>query len=192
MVIKAIDEGSSIASQGLRIAPMRKRDLPQIQQIEKQVYPKPWSLGVFLSELAHHKERSYSVAIQNGLVAGYSGVMYVLEDAHITNIAVDPAFQRQNIGSALMYSLVMEAIDYGAKNMTLEVRVSNNSAQRLYQNFGFMPVGVRKGYYQENNEDAIIMWAYDIDLREYRDKIEFLAQNRGLNIRRKRHRWARF
>lgn len=191
MVIKAVDESSSIASWDLRIDPMRKRDLVRIQEIEKLVYPKPWSVGIFLSELAHHKERSYSVAVHEDLVVGYSGVMYVLEDAHITNIAVDPSFQRGNIGSALMYALVMEAVEFGSKNMTLEVRVSNNAAQRLYQTFGFMPVGVRKGYYQENNEDAIIMWVYDIDLGGYRDRLMSLAGQRGLTARRRRHRWPR-
>ena len=192
MVIKVTEDDNSIASWDLQISPMRKRDLAQIQEIEKKVYPKPWSLGVFLSEIAQHKIRSYSVAIHQGRIVGYSGVMYVLEDAHITNIAVDPRCQRHYIGSALMYALVMEAIDYGSKNMTLEVRVTNGSAQRLYQSFGFMPVGVRKGYYQETNEDAIIMWVYDVDLDEYRDKISLLAQRRGLSLRRKQHRWPGF
>ena len=173
----------------LRIEPMRKKDLDEVLAIERQVYPTPWSRNVFLSELAYRRERSYSVALLDGRVAGYSGVMYVLEDAHITNIAVDPALQRRHVASALMYSLVHEALSAGARNLTLEVRVSNHGAQRLYQSFGFMPVGVRKGYYQESNEDAIIMWVYDIDEAEYGLRLEALAQDRGVASARRHRRW---
>lgn len=179
----------SLDPRNMCIEPMRKRDLPRIGEIERQVYPTPWSTGVFLSELAHRRERSYSVAMFGSLLVGYSGVMYVLEDAHITNIAVDPSYQRRHVGSALMYSLLLEAIDFGSKNLTLEVRVTNQSAQRMYQSFGFMPVGVRKGYYQESNEDAIIMWAYDIDQPEYADRLTALAAKRQLSTRRRHRKW---
>ena len=173
----------------LRVDPMRKRDLKRVLEIERKVYPTAWTMNVFLSELSYKKERSYSVARIGTEVVGYSGVMYVLEDAHITNIAVDPDYQRRHVGSALMYSLAMEAIDAGCKNLTLEVRVSNQPAQRMYQSFGFMPVGVRKGYYQESNEDAIIMWSYDVDTPEYAARLERLSQERGLGARRGRRRW---
>ncbi|CAG4932525.1 ribosomal protein S18-alanine N-acetyltransferase [Acidithrix sp. C25] len=189
MVLRIKSEDPTVGPGELSINPMRKKDLSAIHEIEKLVYPKPWSVGVFLSELAHHKERSYSVAVLGGAVVGYSGVMYVLEDAHITNIAVHPDFHRHHIGSALMYSLVLEALDYGAKNLTLEVRVTNLAAQRMYASFGFMPVGVRKGYYQENNEDAIIMWVYEVDTPEYRDRLVQLASKRNLSARRRHFRW---
>ncbi|MDA8261736.1 MAG: ribosomal protein S18-alanine N-acetyltransferase [Actinomycetota bacterium] len=189
MVSSTAPFSATVKPGDLRVDPMRKRDLKRVLEIERKVYPTPWTMNVFLSELSYKKERSYSVARIGTEVVGYSGVMYVLEDAHITNIAVDPAYHRHHVGSALMYSLVMEAIDAGSKNLTLEVRVSNQPAQRMYHSFGFMPVGVRKGYYQESNEDAIIMWAYDIDTTEYAARLERLAQERGLSARRGRRRW---
>ena len=189
LVSNTTDRSRSITPRDVHIEAMRKKDLVRITEIEAQVYPTPWSARVFLSELAHRKERSYSVARLDSEIVGYSGVMYILEDAHITNIAVDPAYQRHHIGSALMHSLVFEAIDYGSKNLTLEVRVSNQGAQRMYQSFGFMPVGVRKGYYQENNEDAIIMWAYEIDTPAFIDRVNEVAEARSLGPRRRRRRW---
>ncbi len=190
MVSNTTDRSRSITPRDIRVEAMRKRDLVRISEIEEKVYPTPWSVAVFLSELAHRKERSYSVARLDSQIVGYSGVMYVLEDAHITNIAVDPDFQRHHVGSLLMYSLIFEAIDFGSKNLTLEVRVTNLGAQRMYQSFGFMPVGVRKGYYQENNEDAIIMWAYDVDQSTYIDRINAVAAQRSLGERRRRRRWS--
>ncbi|MDA8196536.1 MAG: ribosomal protein S18-alanine N-acetyltransferase [Actinomycetota bacterium] len=173
----------------LAILPMRKKDIEGVLSIEKLVHPKPWSYNVFLSEISNTKERSYSTLRLNGEIVGYSGVMYILEDAHITNIAVSPAHQGKDYGSALMFALVTEALKHGSKNLTLEVRVTNKPAQKLYTNFGFMPVGIRKGYYQENNEDAMIMWAYDIDSDQYRERIAKIASAKGLIERSKASRW---
>ena len=178
------DESSSLA-----ILPMRKKDIEGVLAIEKRVHPKPWSYNVFLSEVSNTKERSYSILRLNGEIVGYSGVMYILEDAHVTNIAVSPEFQGRNYGSSLLFALIAEALKHGSKNLTLEVRVSNKPAQKLYTNFGFMPVGIRKGYYQENNEDAMIMWAYDIDSDQYRGRIAKIAQAKGLIERSKSPRW---
>ncbi len=178
------DESSSLV-----ILPMRKKDIEGVLAIEKRVHPKPWSYNVFLSEISNSKERSYSVLRLDGEIVGYSGVMYILEDAHVTNIAVSPELQGKNYGSALLYALIVEALKHGSENLTLEVRVTNKPAQKLYTNFGFMPVGIRKGYYQENNEDAMIMWAYDIDSDQYRARIAKIAQSKGLIERSKSPRW---
>ncbi len=151
------------------IAPMRKRHLRAVLAIEEQVNPKPWTLQLFQSELALHDTRAYFVA-QSGLrqVVGFAGLMMSLEDGHITAIGVDPAHQRQHIGTRLMIVLARTAIERGATALTLEVRLSNRPAQELYRRFGFAPVGVRKAYYQQPEEDALIMWAHDVDGDDYR------------------------
>jgi [ribosomal protein S18]-alanine N-acetyltransferase len=111
--------------------------------------------------------RAYFVARVGRDVVGYAGVMLTGEDAHITTIAVDPARHRQRIGTRLLLVLAREAIARGARNLTLEVRLSNHGAQDLYRRFGFGPVGVRKNYYQETNEDALVMWVHEVDTADY-------------------------
>ena len=89
----------------------------------------------------------------------------------ITTIAVDPAHHRSKVGTRLLYELVSQGIAMGAKAVSLEVRVSNWGAIRLYSRFGFRPVGTRKGYYQETNEDALVMWAHDVDSEAYGERL---------------------
>jgi len=151
----------------VHIVPMRRRHLRSVLRIEALVYPRPWSHSLFLSELALRGSRSYFVARVGREVVGYAGLMLTSEDGHITTIAVDPALQRSKIATRLMLVLAREAIVRRAKNLTLEVRLSNHGAQDLYRRFGFVPVGVRKNYYQETNEDALVMWAHDIDTPDY-------------------------
>ena len=156
----------------VHIVPMRRRHLRAVLRIEEQVYPRPWSHSLFLSELALRGTRSYFVARVGREVAGYAGLLLSGEDGHVTTIAVDPAWQRHGIGTRLMLVLAREALVRDARNMTLEVRLSNRGAQLLYQRFGFGPVGVRKNYYQETNEDALVMWVHAIDSPEYGAQLE--------------------
>jgi len=149
------------------LATMRRRHLRSVLRIEAQVYPRPWSLSLFMSELALRTSRAYVVARVDGVVAGYAGMMLAGEDAHITTIAVDPEWHRYKIGTRLLLHLVREALQREARHVTLEVRVSNQPAQALYRVFGFRPAGVRKNYYAETNEDALVMWADDVDQPEY-------------------------
>lgn len=153
------------------IAPMRRRHLRAVLRIEAQVYPRPWSLRLFMSELALRSTRTYSVALLDGVVAGYSGLMVAGEDAHVTTLAVDPNWHRRGVGSRLMLQMARAAVEQGARHLTLEVRMSNDPAQGLYRKFGFAPAGVRKNYYAETNEDALVMWANDIDTPEYRARL---------------------
>jgi ribosomal-protein-alanine N-acetyltransferase len=152
------------------ISPMRKRHLRAVLAIEEQVNPKPWTLGLFQSELALRETRAYFVA-HTGMrqVIGFGGVMLSLDDGHITTLGVDPAFQRRHVATRLMIVLARTAIQRGAHALTLEVRLSNKSAQELYRRFGFAPVGVRKAYYQQPEEDALIMWAHDVDRDDYEE-----------------------
>ncbi len=157
------------------IAPMRRRHLRGVLRIEQQVYPRPWSLGLFMSELGYRGSRVYCVARVGTTVVGYGGLMLVADDGHITTLAVDPAWHRHQLGTRLLHTLATAAAERGAKNLTLEVRASNEGAQALYRAFGFAPAGIRKGYYVENNEDAFIMWANDVDGAEYAERLAALA-----------------
>ena len=153
---------------------MRRRHLRGIMAIERQVYPRPWSPNLFLSEMGESANRCYLVARVDREVVGYGGLICYGEEAHITNIAVDPLQHRRRIGSRLLHDLIVNAISMGAEAVSLEVRVTNWGAQRLYGRFGFRPVGVRKNYYQEISEDALIMWLDGIRDPEYRRKLRGL------------------
>ena len=150
---------------------MRRRHLRRVLEIEHKAYPNPWSLGLFLSELGQRQTRHYVVARVAGRVVGYAGLMVGYEESHVTNIAVDPAWQRHQIGTRLLINLHSEALRRATRNMTLEVRMSNTAAQAMYRRFGFETEGIRKSYYSENGEDALVMWVHDIDSDIYLERI---------------------
>ncbi|HUZ10605.1 MAG TPA: ribosomal protein S18-alanine N-acetyltransferase [Acidimicrobiales bacterium] len=155
----------------LEISAMRRRDLRSVMVIEREVFPEPWSLNVFTSELALRRGRAYRVARDGRAVAGYFGMMFVEDEAHVTTIAVAPAFQRRGVATILMLEIVRIAREHGARHISLEVAEGNARAQALYRRFGFAPVGVRKRYYAVTGEDAYVMWAYDIDAPSYADRL---------------------
>jgi ribosomal-protein-alanine N-acetyltransferase len=155
----------------VHLVPMRRRHLRSVLRIESQVYPRPWSLSLFLSELSLRTSRYYVVARIDAVVVGYAGLMYSGDDAHVTTIAVDPAWHRAKIGTRLLAELAVAALERGARNLTLEVRVSNTGAQALYERFGFQPAGIRKNYYVETNEDALVMWAEHIDEPAFAERL---------------------
>lgn len=138
---------------------MRVEDLDAVMALESAYQPRPWSETVFRDELAAGN-RIYMVAVDDGL-AGFGGVMVIGEEAHITNLLVAPDRRRRGIGKDLMVSLIGAAVDAGARHLTLEVRKKNHAARVLYSRLGLAPVGVRPGYY--GDDDALILWAHDID-----------------------------
>jgi len=158
----------------IEVAKMRRRDLRRVLAIEGEVYPRPWTRSLFLSELAQRHSRTYLVARHEGEVAGYGGMMFTRKEAHVTNIAVAPELHGVGIGTRLLLTLVTEAVARSCDRISLEVRVSNSIAQSLYEKFGFSVEGVRKGYYVETNEDALIMWADEIDSPEYASRLDRL------------------
>ena len=162
---------------------MRRRHLRGVMAIERQVYPRPWSPNLFLSEMSESRNRCYLAARIDREVVGYGGLICYGEEAHITNVAVDPLQHRRKIGSRILHDLLLAAVDMGAEAVSLEVRVTNWGAQRLYGRFGFRPVGVRKNYYQEINEDALIMWVDDIAEPRYRDVLHARMQDVPEGIR---------
>ena len=133
-------------------------DIPMVQLVERKCFTTPWSRNIFVSEVTRNDNAIYLVAEVGERIVGYAGIWIILDEGHITNIAVDPAFQRQGIGQGLMDVLTMAAVKRGVVAMTLEVRVSNSGAQALYTKLGFEPNGIRKEYYQDDKEDALIMW----------------------------------
>jgi ribosomal-protein-alanine N-acetyltransferase len=160
----------------LVISPMTRRHLKAVHAIETQTSPRPWSLDLFRSELAQPEmSRAWFVARHGATVVGFGGIMLIVDDGHITNVAVDPAHRRQGIASRLMVPLCRAGIDRGAMNLTLEVRASNQGAHALYRRFGFAPAGIRKAYYPASTdgpaEDALIMWAHDVDEHEYEERL---------------------
>jgi ribosomal-protein-alanine N-acetyltransferase len=169
MAIRKLDEHDHELV--VHLVPMRRRHLRSVLRIESQVYPRPWSLSLFMSELALRTSRAYWVARIDGAVVGYCGLMVTGEDGHITTLAVDPAWQRRKVGSRLLLTLAREAIARGVSSLTLEVRIGNRGAQELYRAFGFAPAGIRKNYYVETNEDALVMWASDVDTPDYSERL---------------------
>ncbi|MCL6091655.1 MAG: ribosomal protein S18-alanine N-acetyltransferase [Actinobacteria bacterium] len=157
---------------------MRKRHLPAVLRIEHKAHPKPWSLGVFSSELSQGSSRCYVVVRRGGKVAGYGGLMFVADEGHVTNIAIAPALRRQHLGTLLLAHLAHEATSRGCTAMTLEVRMGNLAAQALYKNFGFVGAGVRRNYYPETGEDALIMWLYGLRSPDVQARLEQLESGR--------------
>lgn len=162
---------------------MKRRHLRGVMAIERQVYPRPWSPNLFLSEMNESRNRCYLVARIDREVVGYGGLICYGEEAHVTNVAVDPLQHRRRIGSRILRDLILAAVDMGAEAVSLEVRVTNWGAQRLYGRFGFRPVGVRKNYYQEINEDALIMWLDGISTADARRRMDELLREAPEGIR---------
>lgn len=156
----------------IEIIRMRRRHLRKVLAIEGRVYPRPWSATLFLSEIAQKSTRTYIVARHDLAVIGYAGMMFTGREAHVTNIAVEPDFHGRMVGTRLLLTLITEAIARGAHTLSLEVRVSNNNAQAMYAKFAFSVVGVRKGYYIETKEDALVMVVDDALSTEYRLRLK--------------------
>ncbi len=143
----------------VHFAPMQEKHLTQVLAIEKNSFSLPWPRQSFVYELQHNNLAYYLVALHGAdRVVGYAGMWIILDEAHITNVAVHPHYRCCKIGTALMLEMIDKALLLGAEKMTLEVRTSNKPARNLYKNLGFMEKGVRKKYYSDTQEDAIIMW----------------------------------
>lgn len=153
---------------------MTEADLDVVTELEAQAYSQPWNAHVFAEELSQ-PSRTYVVIEDQVAVLGYAGLMVVGTEAHVTTVVVHPHRREDRLGTRLMLALAAEALEQGAKSMTLEVRVSNEAAQRLYRRFGLAPVGMRKKYYQD--EDAMIMWVHDIDGREFADRLAEIGES---------------
>ncbi|WJY27189.1 MULTISPECIES: ribosomal protein S18-alanine N-acetyltransferase [Sporosarcina] len=137
---------------------MVTQDIESVVATEAEVFTTPWSAEVFEHELAGNDYATYIVAEADRKVIGHVGMWVVLDECHITNVAVRKRFQGHGIGEALMRQAMDLCRNHGVKAMSLEVRVSNEAAKHLYTKLGFQPGGIRKNYYSDDHEDALVMW----------------------------------
>lgn len=164
----------------IKIMPMQKSQVDEVLKIEEMAYGEHhWSKDSFYGELANELAHYYSVLDINDVLIGYAGSWQVLDEAHITTIAVHPDYKRKKIGEALLVRIIEDCMKNEIKYITLEVRVSNTPAINLYEKYGFKSLGTRKGYYQNNNEDALIMWTENIFWDKF--KLQYLENVEKLN-----------
>lgn len=152
----------------ITIRAMQVEDVTAVARLESLHQPRPWSEGMFRDEL-RAESRIYLVAEEDGLV-GFGGVMLVGEEAHVTNLLVDEVERGRGVGKRLVVELIRAAVGAGARHLTLEVRSKNEPARALYSALGLAPVGIRPGYY--GDDDALILWVHDIDRPEYLEKLQ--------------------
>jgi ribosomal-protein-alanine N-acetyltransferase len=161
------------------IAPMTTPDVTTVTRIERACFSTVWPNDAFYNELSTNKLAHYFVGRFEDRIVGYGGIWAILEDSHITTLAVDPDYRGRRFGEVLLMRLIDEAIDRGAGWMTLEVRESNTVAQRLYRKYGFTTVTMRAGYYSDDNESALIMWAGSLKSELYRNRLGVLRASLG-------------
>ena len=163
----------------LEVRELAEGDLDHVTRIESAANASPWTRSLFEGELSlSAAQRLWLVGSIDKVVVGFAGAMFVGDDVHIMNVAVDPSFRRQGFGRMLLAELLRRSVSLGGRNATLEVRESNDSAIALYRRFGLGPVGIRGGYYPDG-EDALILWAHDIDEPEYSARLRRLGTQGG-------------
>lgn len=140
------------------IREMTEKDIDGVLDIEREVFITPWSREAFVLEITENQLARYIVAEKDDIIVGYGGLWLILDEGHITNIAISSPYRGQGIGNLMIEKLIDTCEKRGIYNMTLEVRKSNLIAQSLYKKYGFIDCGVRKGYYSDTKEDAVIMW----------------------------------
>ncbi len=145
-------------NESITVRPMVMTDVDGVMAVEHDSFLTPWSRSAFEEELAQNRLARYIVAVENGEIVGYAGTWLVINEAHVTNVAVSGQRRREGIGRLLMQKLMELARDNDMESMTLEVRVSNAAARHLYEQLGFVEAGIRKNYYSETKEDALILW----------------------------------
>ena len=160
----------------LVIEPMRLADLAEVQAIERASFTSPWPPHAYRSELESNRLATYLVARVGETVVGFAGMWLMVDEAHITTFATHPAWRRRRIGERLLLSLLDLAVDRRAREATLEVRLSNLAARRLYEKYGFRPVGLRPNYYSDDREDALVMTTEPLDGERMRARIARLRE----------------
>jgi ribosomal-protein-alanine N-acetyltransferase len=160
----------------LRIRPMTAADLTVVQLIERASFTTPWPAQAYRQELEANRLAHYVVAVIGDQIVGYGGIWLMVDEAHVTTFAVHPAFRRRRIGERMLIALLDLSVDRQAREATLEVRLSNLPARRLYEKYGFRPVGIRPRYYSDNQEDALIMTTEPLDSPAMRERLAGLRQ----------------
>lgn len=161
----------------VKISKMTPKDIDGVIKIEEKSYgAHHWSKESFLNEINNELAKYYALYTSDGVLAGYAGCWHILEEAHITTIAISPEFRRRKFAEALLQRIINDCYKEKVKYITLEVRVSNDAAINLYSKYGFTSFGTRKGYYQNNNEDALIMWTKNIFFDEFKNRYEQIVK----------------
>ncbi len=155
------------------IRPLEKEDIDEVDLVAQKAYgTHHWSKDSFYSELQNKLAQYYIARLEDNTLAGFAGYWYIIDEAHITTIAVAPEFTRKHIGETLLKTILDDCYQKKVKYLTLEVRESNIPAISMYEKYGFESFGVRKGYYQDNNESALIMWTENIFWDKFKSKYE--------------------
>ena len=171
----SITEMSSIC-----ITKMTKDDIEDVIAIEAEAYGEHhWSKSSFYEEMNNNLAKYYAAKTESGELVGYAGTWHIIDEGHITTIAVKNDYKRKHIGEAIIVKILEDCYQEKIKYLTLEVRVSNEPAIGLYTKYGFNSLGTRKGYYQDNNEDALIMWTENI----FYDKFKSMFEKNRENLR---------
>ena len=157
----------TLAPAEIVIREMRIDDIEYVSRLERRCYTLPWSSSAYVTEVGNSNAYYTVAALPDGTIAGYAGVWVIMDELHMTTIAVDPSVRGLKIGERLLLDVIREGIKRGAERATLEVRERNTVAHNLYLKYGFEDVAVRKNYYSDNGENAIIMWANDLVLPPY-------------------------
>ena len=153
------------------ITKMTKEDINDVVEIETEVYGEHhWSKSSFYDEMNNNLAKYYCAKLPSGEMVAYAGTWNIIDEGHITTIAVKNEYQRKHIGEALIVKILDNCYENEIKYLTLEVRVSNLPAINLYKKYGFQSLGTRKGYYQDNNEDALIMWTENIFYDKFKNR----------------------
>jgi ribosomal-protein-alanine N-acetyltransferase len=162
------------APRRLDIAPMVMDDIPEVLKIEALSFVSTWPPNAFVNELRDNKLAHYFTGRLDGRIVAYGGIWVILEDSHVTTIAVHPDVRGQRLGEEMLVHLLDQAIERDASWVTLEVRESNEVAQKLYRKYGFTIVSTRRGYYSDNNESALVMWAGNLKGALYASRLAAL------------------
>ena len=147
----------------IEIVPMTEEHIDGVVAVEEATFSIPWPRSEFEREIKENNMAIYYVAVEDGKVVGYAGMWHVVVEGHITNVGVLEETRGKGVGSMLMEKLIEVGIEKKMYGITLEVRMGNAPAQALYHKFGFKAEGIRKNYYPDTKEDAIIMWRYFTD-----------------------------
>lgn len=169
----------------ITISRMTTDDIEDVIKIEEEAYGEHhWAKSSFYDEMSNNLAKYYVAKTPDGELVGYAGTWHIIDEGHITTIAVKKSHLRQHIGEAIMVKILEDCYKEGIKYLTLEVRVSNTPAIALYTKYGFNSLGTRKGYYQDNNEDALIMWTenifYDKFKNRFNENVEKLKNDKAL------------
>ena len=160
----------------IRVERMTLDDIADVHRIERLSFAVPWPDDAYRNELATNRLATYVVARAGDEVIGFAGLWVMVDEGHVTTFAVDPRWRRRGVGERLLLALLDLAEDRRAREATLEVRLSNMPARRLYEKYGFRPVGIRPRYYSDNGEDALIMTTEALDSPGVRDRLARLRK----------------